>query len=70
MSVFYSIEIENKTAEFIAKRFHVSSEYAHRLALATLNGIESHGLDSMDWMIVEETVTVVVKAWVENGTYK
>ena len=57
----------DKTAQLIIERFNVMPDYAQRLALGALNGIESHGGDSTDWETTVNTVRVVVASWVENG---
>lgn len=70
MTTFYTPQIEEKTAARIQERFHVPPEYARRLAVAALGGIESHGCDSTDWQTIEETLRVVVASWIEHGTFK
>lgn len=70
MSAFYSPEAQAKTAALIKKRFHVSDDYAVRLAVAALDGIESHGCDPNDLASVNETIKVVVAAWVKDGAYR
>jgi hypothetical protein len=42
-------------------------EYAQRLALGALKGIEAHGGDLEDWETIVKTVNVVVAGWVKNG---
>ena len=64
------ISIEAKTAEFIQRRFHVSAAYAHNLAIAVLDGIDSHGCDKDDWVTIEKSVKVVVSSWIKNGSHK
>jgi hypothetical protein len=59
-----------KTIVLIKERFHVSEEYANRLAISALDGIESHGCDPNDFETVRETVKVVVASWVKNGASK
>lgn len=70
MPAFYSTETETKTAALIQRRFHVSDGYAQRLAVAALDGIESHGCDPNDWGTIKETVKVVVSSWVKDGAFK
>ena len=66
----YSPVIEENSIALIQKRFGVSHDYAKRLAIAALDGIESHGGDPQDWNTVLETVNVVVSSWVEHGAFK
>ena len=63
-------EIESKTAALIQKRFNVPSDYAQRLAVAALDGIDAHGCDASDWDTIVETVRVVVASWIANQTFK
>lgn len=65
-SPYYTIDIVERTTQLILERFDVSAEYAKRLALGALNGIESHGGDSTDWQSIDNTVRSVVASWVEN----
>ena len=64
---YYTTEIIDKTTRLIIERFNIMPEYAQRLALGALNGIESHGGDSTDWESIVNTVSVVVASWVKNG---
>ncbi len=66
MAAYYTPEIEHKTTTLIQRHFHVSEERAQRLAVAALNGIESHGLDPNNWDTVVETVKVVVASWINS----
>ena len=70
MAVYYSTDTLSKTAELIHERFRVSPDYAQRLAVAALDGIDAHGCDPSDWKTIEETVRVVVASWVKNGAFK
>lgn len=65
---YYTAELVDRTALLIEGRFKVLPAYAKRLALAALDGIESHGGDSTDWETIVNTVRVVVANWVENRT--
>ncbi len=67
MAEYYTPEIERKTTALIQRRFHVSEEYAQRLAIAALHGMESHGLNPNNWETVVEVVKVVVASWIKNG---
>lgn len=67
MAECYTSEIEHKTTALIQQRFHVPEERAQRLAVAALNGIESHGLNLNNWDVVVETVNVVVASWIKSG---
>ena len=58
-----------RTAALIEERFHVATDYSNRLAIAALDGIESHGLDANDWDTVVETVNFVVASWISAGTF-
>lgn len=64
---YCTTDIVDKTTQLIIERFDVMPDYAQRLALGALNGIESHGGDSTDWGAIVNTVRVVVASWVENG---
>lgn len=66
MAAYYTPEIEHKTTALIQRRFHVSEDRAQRLAVAALNGIESHGGNPNNWDTVVETVTVVVASWMQS----
>jgi len=70
MSNFYSTKTVERTVELVGKQFHVSPDYARRLAVRALNGIEAHGCDPEDWPTVVATVNVVVDSWVKAGTFK
>ena len=70
MSVFYSSDMIARAAALIKGRFHVASDHSTRLAIAALDGIESHGLDPNDWDTVVETVNVVVASWIGAGTLR
>lgn len=70
MSAFYSEEMIARTAALIEDRFRVAVDYSRRLAIAALDGIESHGLDANDWDTVVETVNVVVASWIGAGTFR
>jgi len=65
---YYTTDVVDRTTQLIVERFKVLPEYAKRLALGALDGIESHGGDSTDWEAIVNTVKVVVASWVENGT--
>ena len=65
-----SAEIKENTTLLIAEKFNVARDYADRLAIAALNGIDSKGGDPTDWETIEATVNVVVKSWVEHGHLK
>ena len=69
MSGFYSDEMIVRTAALIEERFHVATDYSNRLAIAALDGIESHGLDANDWDTVVETVNFGVASWISAGTF-
>ncbi|CAJ0716664.1 hypothetical protein LMG6871_01870 [Ralstonia edaphis] len=69
MSAFYSSDMIARTAALIEDRFDVAADYSKRLAVAALDGIESHGLDANDWDTVVETVSVVVASWIGTGTF-
>ena len=58
-----------RTAALIGERFRVADDYARRLAIAALKGIDSHGFDANDWDTVVETVNVVVASWVSAGAF-
>jgi hypothetical protein len=62
-----NIETKEKTSQLIIKKFHVPPDYAGRLAVAALNGIDSHGGDPEDWETIVRTVDVVVKSWIKLG---
>lgn len=64
MSKFYTPYIERKTGTLITENYGVSAEYAQRLAVKVLDGIESHGGNPEDWETVKEAVSVVVSAWI------
>lgn len=66
MAEYYTPEIERKTTALIQRRFHVPGEYAQRLAVAALNGIESHGLNPNNRETVVEAVKVVVASWIKS----
>jgi hypothetical protein len=70
MTNFYTPHTADKTKALIIEKFEVSSEYAECLALAALNGIESHGGNPEDWETVKETVRLVVEAWINNGAFR
>lgn len=70
MSAFYCSDMIARTAALIEDRFHVGADHSKRLAIAALDGIESHGLDANDWDTVVETVNVVVASWVGTGTFR
>jgi hypothetical protein len=65
-----NIEIREKASLLIAEKFEVASDYADRLAVAALNGIDSHGGNPVDWETIVKTVDVVVKSWIEQGAFK
>jgi hypothetical protein len=65
-----SVELKENTALLIAEKFNVAQDYADRLAIAALNGIDSKGGDPTDWETIEAVVNVVVKSWVEHGHLK
>ncbi|MHB0991235.1 MAG: hypothetical protein ACYC0M_08185 [Burkholderiales bacterium] len=46
---YYTTDVVDRTAQLIVEHFKVLLEYAKRLALGALDGIESHGGDSTDW---------------------
>jgi hypothetical protein len=69
MPVNYSAETLSKATALIHEKFQVSPDYAQRLAVAALNGIDAHGLDPSDWSTIEETVRVVVASWVIDGAF-
>ena len=69
MSVYYTAETLSKTAALIQEQFHVSPDYAQRLAVVALDGIDAHGGDPSNWKTIEETVRVVVASWVKNGAF-
>jgi len=64
---YYTSDMVGKTTQLIIERFNVMPDYAQRLALGALKGIESHGGDSTDWETVVNTVMFVVASWIENG---
>ncbi|RMR37950.1 hypothetical protein ALP36_102726 [Pseudomonas syringae pv. coriandricola] len=70
MSKFYTPYIEGKTGTLIIESYGVSAEYAQRLALNVLDGIESHGGNPEDWDKVKEAVRVVVSAWINADATK
>lgn len=70
VSAFYSPEVQARTVALIKKRFHVSDDYALRLAVAALDGIESHGGDPNDLATINETIKVAVASWVKNGALR
>ena len=63
-------EIRDKASLLITEKFNVASDYADRLAVAALNGIDSHGGNPADWETIVKTVDVVVKSSVEQGVLK
>ena len=65
---YCTIYVVDRTAQLIVERFKVLPDYAKRLALGVLDGIESHGGDSTDWETIANAVEVVVAGWVKNGT--
>jgi hypothetical protein len=65
-----NIELNEQAAYLIVNRFHVSSDYARRLANAALNAIDSKGGDPSDWETIVRTVDVVVRSWIEHGLLK
>lgn len=67
MSKFYTPNTEEKTGTLIIESYGVSPEYAQRLAVNVLDGIESHGGNPEDWETVKEAVRVVVAAWINTG---
>ena len=67
MKKLYSSETQQETADFIKRLFHVSDEYANRLAISALDGIESHGGNPNDIATIHATVEVVVATWVKDG---
>ncbi|WP_275260890.1 hypothetical protein [Citrobacter freundii] len=48
----------------------MSDDYALRLAVAALDGIESHGGAPNDLATINETIKVVVASWVKNGALR
>ena len=70
MSKFYTPYIEGKTGTLIMESYGVSAEYAQRLAVNVLDGIESHGGNPEDWETVKEAIRVVVSAWINADTTK
>ena len=70
MSKFYTPYIEGKTGTLIIESYGVSAEYAQRLAVNVLDGIESHGGNPEDWETVKEAVRVVVSAWINADATK
>ncbi|KPX44693.1 hypothetical protein QCD83_23035 [Pseudomonas savastanoi pv. phaseolicola] len=67
MSKFYTPDTEEKTVTLIIESYEVSPEYAQRLAVNVLDGIESHGGNPEDWEMVKEAVRLVVAAWINTG---
>lgn len=70
MPAFYSTLTVTKTAALIQRRLNTSNDYAQKLAIAALDGIESHGGNPNDWKTINETVKVVVSSWVKNSALK
>lgn len=60
-------KIVTKTAELISITFSVSPDRARRLAVAAMDGMDSHGGDPHDWRSIEQVVDVVVRSWVTQG---
>ncbi|WGK92851.1 hypothetical protein [Pseudomonas migulae] len=69
MPKYYTVNIVDKTARLIVERFGVSPEYAQRLAVGALDGIEWHGGNPENWETVKETVGVVVAGWINFGAF-
>ncbi len=69
MAEHYTPEIVLKTATLIQQQFHISDEHAQRLAVAALDGLESHGSSANDWGSIVKTVNVVVASWIKNGYF-
>lgn len=67
MSKLYTPYIEGKTGALIIESNGVSPEYARRLAVNVLDGIESHGGNPEGWETVKEAVRVVVAASIYAG---
>lgn len=61
---------EEKTGTLIMENYGVLAEYAQRLAVNVLDGIESHGGNPEDWETVKEAVRVVVAAWINADARK
>jgi len=59
--------IRHKTTLLIQQQFYVSEERAQQLAVAALEGIESHGGNPNNWDTIEKTVNVVVASWIKSG---
>jgi hypothetical protein len=63
----YPEELVTKTADLILSKFSVSPDRARRLAVAAMNGMDSHGSDPHDWGTIEQVVEIVVRSWVDKG---
>lgn len=70
MSDLYTPETLQKTVDLIKQRYHVTDDYALRLATFALDAIDSHGGNPNNFDTVIETVRVVVASWVKKGALK